>query len=290
MTRPEIANEKPPIGIRPMRLRGRDQDDTIGRGLINRALSASLLLLLIGTAPAPSAMVRGQVTPPPQAGPEPLPQTTKPKRSPKPAEMREEEVKEARELLSALGYWVNPDVKRVDVSLRHSLIVFQKIEGRPRTGVLNGEELTALRHAHRPQARESGYPHLEIDLSRQVLFVVDGEGAILRILPVSTGSGELFTEGGRTRRAVTPTGRFTVAHKIEGWRKSPLGLLYYPSYIYGGVAIHGNPSVPARPASHGCIRIPMFAAKELYEVAAIGTIVLVYDSSLTAPVTASSVP
>jgi len=44
------------------------------------------------------------------------------------------------------------------------------------------------------------------------------------------------------------------------------------------VAIHGNPSVPARPASHGCIRIPMFASREFSEIADIGMVVIVYDS------------
>jgi lipoprotein-anchoring transpeptidase ErfK/SrfK len=87
----------------------------------------------------------------------------------------------------------------------------------------------------------------------------------------------LFIEGGVTRRAITPTGRFKVTRKIEGWRKSPLGLLYYPNYIYDGIAIHGNPSVPARPASHGCIRIPMFAAEEFSQIAVIGMEVIVYD-------------
>jgi lipoprotein-anchoring transpeptidase ErfK/SrfK len=55
-------------------------------------------------------------------------------------------------------------------------------------------------------------------------------------------------------------------------------LLYYPNYIHYGIAIHGNPSVPAHPASHGCIRIPMFASREFGEIATIGMVVIVYDS------------
>jgi lipoprotein-anchoring transpeptidase ErfK/SrfK len=58
-----------------------------------------------------------------------------------------------------------------------------------------------------------------------------------------------------------------------------MGLLYYPNYIYGGVAIHGSPSVPATPASHGCIRIPIFAAKEFFDMATLGMPVLIYDSN-----------
>jgi lipoprotein-anchoring transpeptidase ErfK/SrfK len=188
------------------------------------------------------------------------------------------EISEARELLDQLGYWVDLDAKGNDASLRHALIAFQKIEGRNRTGVLTREELEALRLTQRPRTLETGYPHIEVDLNRQVLFIVDVAGVPLRILPISSGSGEFFTEGGDTRQAITPTGRFKVNRKIEGWRKSPLGSLYYPNYFYYGVAIHGNPSVPAHPASHGCIRIPMFAAREFSEIATIDMVVIVYDN------------
>jgi N-acetylmuramoyl-L-alanine amidase len=198
--------------------------------------------------------------------------------------LSEQEISEGRELLDQLGYWVNVDVAGTDVSLRHALIAFQKIEDRERTGVLTLQELEALRVAQTPQALETGYPHIEIDLHRQVLFVVEVAGVPLRILPISSGSGEFFTEGGVTRQAITPTGRFKIYRKIEGWRKSPLGLLYYPNYIYGGIAIHGNPSVPANPASHGCIRIPMFASREISEIATIGMVVIVYDGDPLADV------
>ncbi len=203
-------------------------------------------------------------------------QQEEPKR--KAAPLTDDEIEEARRRLSELGYWLDTQAKGRDASLRHALIAFQKIEDRKRTGVLTREELEALRKAQPPLPQEEGYPHIEVDLQLQVLFVVECcDDAPLLILPISSGSGELFTEGGYTRRAITPTGRFKVTRKIEGWRKSPLGLLYYPNYIYDGIAIHGNPSVPAQPASHGCIRIPMFAAKEFSQIAVIGMEVIVYD-------------
>lgn len=187
------------------------------------------------------------------------------------------EILEARALLDQLGYWVSVGGKRKDDSLRHALIAFQKIEGRKRTGVLTIEELEALRVAQKPQAFETGYPHIEIDLHRQIMFVVGAQGD-LRTLPISSASGEFFTQGGETRQAITPTGRFKVYRKVEGWRKSPLGSLYYPNYIHYGIAIHGNPSVPTSPASHGCIRVPMFAARELSKIASVGMVVIVYDT------------
>ncbi|MBO0720888.1 MAG: murein L,D-transpeptidase [Blastocatellia bacterium] len=239
-------------------------------------LIALSLTLSIAMAGGPGGIVDGQVPQPRQDGQVNV--------------ISESEIKEARKLLDTLGYWLIVDVQGLDASLRHALIAFQKIEGLPRTGILTKEELEVIRQARRPAARDPEYAHIEVDLSRQVLFVVDDEGVVTRILPVSTGSGELFTEGGRTRRAITPTGRFTVSWKIEGWRKSPLGLLYYPNYIYDGIAIHGNPSVPPQPVSHGCIRIPMFASKEFYRMAAIGTIVLVYDNRQPAPLAALPLP
>jgi RNA polymerase-binding transcription factor DksA len=195
--------------------------------------------------------------------------------------MKPEEIMEAETRLADLGYWTGPIDGKFDGATRHALIAFQKIEGRKRTGELTADELIALRSARRHEPREKGFAHVEIDLHLQVAFIVDAAGVVSGILPISSGSGELFASEGWARRAVTPTGRFTIQRKIAGWRKSPLGLLYYPNYITGGVAIHGNPLVPARPQSHGCIRIPMFAAKEFSEMVPIGTVVLVYDEHST---------
>ena len=103
------------------------------------------------------------------------------------------------------------------------------------------EEKSGARAGPPPLApRETGYAHVEVDLSRQRLSVVDDSGRVVKTLPVSSGSGKWFTSEGRTRRAITPRGRFTVDRKIAGWHKSPLGMLYYPIYINQGVAIHGS--------------------------------------------------
>ena len=130
--------------------------------------------------------------------------------------------------MKELGYWVNGDGPLKEASLHHALIAFQKIESRPRTGVLTEDEMQALRAAKRPRPRESGYPHVEIDLCRQVLFVVESGDLPLSILPVSTGSGQCFTEGGRTRRAITPRGRFTVAAQNPRLAQEPAGLTLLP--------------------------------------------------------------
>jgi hypothetical protein len=60
---------------------------------------------------------------------------------------------------------------------------------------------------------------------------------------------------------VTPGGSYGFYRQGRGWETGPLGSLYNPVYFNGGIAVHGSRSVPAQPASHGCIRIPMGAAE-----------------------------
>jgi lipoprotein-anchoring transpeptidase ErfK/SrfK len=73
-----------------------------------------------------------------------------------------------------------------------------------------------------------------------------------------------------------------VSRKIDGWRKAPLGSLFYPNYFLGGVAIHGSPTVPAHADSHGCVRIPVYAAKEFSSITPVGTVVVVHEGGVMA--------
>jgi lipoprotein-anchoring transpeptidase ErfK/SrfK len=187
-----------------------------------------------------------------------------------------QEIFEAEQLLSVLGYWTGPVDGNFDANSRHALIAFQKVEGRKRTGQLTFAELAALRTAVKPLARYTGYAHIEIDLGRQVLFVVNDGDAVTHILPVCTGNEQTYIDHGQVHRAHTPRGQFKVTRKIPGYRLSSLGLLYYPNYIHEGIAIHGSWAMAVNPDSHGCIRIPMFAAKPFSELVQIGTDVIVY--------------
>ena len=186
------------------------------------------------------------------------------------------QIKEAERSLSELGYWTGPIDGRFDEASRSALIAFQKFESRPPTGRLTLEELEKIRHSTSPEARETGYEHIEVDVDRQLLFFVNQEGAV-KVLPVSTGSGKQFVDEGQTSVAYTPRGRFVVYEKSHGWEYGPLGSLYFANYISGGVAIHGSRNVPTQPETHGCIRVPVFAARELSQLMRLGTIVLVYD-------------
>ena len=186
------------------------------------------------------------------------------------------EVQEAERRLTELGYWGGPVDGRVDAATQAALIAFQKYEGRDVTGRLTSQEIEAIRGSTAPKAREPGYEHVEVDLDRQVLLIVDNQDRV-RVLPVSSGNGKTFVWDSETSIAYTPRGRFVVYEKGVGWEDNVSGSMYYANYISGGIAIHGSYDVPTHPASHGCIRIPMFAAREVSKLMKLGTIVLVYD-------------
>jgi lipoprotein-anchoring transpeptidase ErfK/SrfK len=186
------------------------------------------------------------------------------------------QVKEAERRLADMGYWTGTVDGLLDPATRAALLSFQKWEGRAVSGVLTIDEFEAIRTATSPKAREDGYEHVEVDLDRQVLLLVEDDAKV-RVLPVSTGNGKEFFYDGQTSIAYTPRGRFVVYEKGVGWENNVPGSMYYPNYISGGIAIHGSLNVPVQPASHGCIRIPMFAAVEVSKLLKLGTIVLVYD-------------
>jgi peptidoglycan hydrolase-like protein with peptidoglycan-binding domain len=188
------------------------------------------------------------------------------------------QTKEAERRLSELGYWTGPVDGLFDAASRAALIAFQNWEGRPISGRLTMSELEAIRTSNVPRPRESDYAHVEVDLDRQVLMSIDEEGRV-RVLRVSTGSGKPFMEDGQESVAHTPRGRFVVYDKSYGWEDGIRGTVYYAKYISGAVAIHGYLSVPTQPASHGCIRVPVFAAREVSRMLKLGTIVLVYDKT-----------
>ena len=124
--------------------------------------------------------------------------------------------------------------------------------------------------------RQPGTPaHVEVYLPEQVMAVFNGTVLAL-VTHISSGSneqwceevtispGELGNEDGTEPvkdgvcgRSVTPGGVYRFYRRVEGRRESQLGALYNPVYFNFGIAIHGAHQVPAEPASHGCIRIPM---------------------------------
>jgi peptidoglycan hydrolase-like protein with peptidoglycan-binding domain len=163
--------------------------------------------------------------------------------------------------LAELHYDVGKVDGVFDSMTSHAVLAFQKVHGMGRTSRATDDVVAKVMAAGQapPMLAGGGANRVEIDIKRQVLFLWKG-GGLYRILDVSTGSGKRYCVDGACATAVTPGGSFRVTRRIHGWRTSRLGRLYNPLYFNGGIAIHGSGSVPAYPASHGCVRITMAAA------------------------------
>ncbi|GAA4969397.1 hypothetical protein GCM10023334_092840 [Nonomuraea thailandensis] len=126
------------------------------------------------------------------------------------------------------------------------------------------------RSAHRrPLVPNGGADRVEISLRDQLLTVYRDRKPAL-ITHISSGAEVRYCEDGRCGNAITPVGDFRVSRRAPGWTTGRLGSMYNSLYFVGGIAMHGSTKVPLRPASHGCVRVPLTTSKRLFEMVKIG--------------------
>jgi putative peptidoglycan binding protein/L,D-transpeptidase-like protein len=187
-------------------------------------------------------------------------------------------VQELQQRLSGLGFWLGEIDGHYGQLTRQAVMAFQKAEDLDRDGVAGPQTRAELPTAARPAPHDDEGDHIEVDLERQLLLVVRG-GQVQWALNTSTGNGEAYDRpSGGSGVARTPRGDFEVERQINGVREAELGVLYRPKYFHGGIAVHGSGSIPAHPASHGCVRVTNAAMDLLWSsgVAPVGTEVDVY--------------
>lgn len=147
----------------------------------------------------------------------------------------------------------------------HAVVAFQGWERLPRTGIVDGRTRTALAGAHRPVPWARTPRALELDLGRQVLLVVAHRRTVRAIHVSSARPGY-----------ATPRGSFHVYRReLMSWSAPYATWMPYALYFTGGYAVHGFDSVPAYPASHGCVRMPLVEAPYVYNATPLGTPVFV---------------
>jgi hypothetical protein len=164
--------------------------------------------------------------------------------------------------LARLRYAIRGTDSRYRYDTYEAVLAFQKVHGMSRTGRVGSAFWRKFRYAHVPAARVGRGDHIEVSKTKQLLYEVRS-GKVVRIIHVSTGA-----------TGNTPVGRWRVYRLGPG---GSLSHMYYSMYFLRGFAIHGYHSVPPWPASHGCVRVPLWLAQGLYSRwGRIGTIIYVF--------------
>jgi L,D-transpeptidase-like protein len=152
-----------------------------------------------------------------------------------------------------------------DDATARAVMAYRKVNGMVRS--YSPSEAVVRRVLAGKGAFKPKYPgdgrHVEADISRQVLALINPRGRVHRVYHTSTGA------------PATPTvlGRFRVYRKSPGTNAKGM---VHSSYFIRGYAMHGYASVPPYNASHGCLRVPIPNAWSIYSWVRMGTVVRVY--------------
>jgi peptidoglycan hydrolase-like protein with peptidoglycan-binding domain len=191
-------------------------------------------------------------------------------------------VADLRTALAAAGYRPGEGTE-YDAALRGAVLAFQKQNWLPRDGVFHAYQWDMVLMPVEIPARDGEPDRVEVDLARQVLYLVEDD-ALAGVVPISSGNGDTYrSSSGNLARAVTPEGDFSFYRQASGWYRSYLGSMYRPVFFRGGYAVHGSSSVPAYPASHGCVRVQNWDMDWLRTRVELGMPVHVYGIRVTAP-------
>jgi peptidoglycan hydrolase-like protein with peptidoglycan-binding domain len=120
-----------------------------------------------------------------------------------------------------------------------------------------------------PTPRGEGPLQIVVSREKQVLTVFDGD-TVVATSRISSGK----------RGHETPTGIFSILekrryHESNIYSNAPMPFMQ--RLTWSGIALHSSGSVPAYPASHGCVRMPDAFAKTLFRMTTRGLHVVISD-------------
>jgi hypothetical protein len=162
-------------------------------------------------------------------------------------------------------HFATPVTGYYDDGTARAVLAFRKTNDMSRDGYATHEVYAKLlRHRGAFQLR---YPkagkHVEFDWSRQVLTLAQN-GKPYRTYHTSSG------------KSSTPTVFGTYHFYLQTPGTNAKGMVD-SSYFIGGYAIHGYADVPAYPASHGCLRVPIPNAAQIFNWVDIGDPIFLYQ-------------
>jgi peptidoglycan hydrolase-like protein with peptidoglycan-binding domain len=147
-----------------------------------------------------------------------------------------------------------------------AVVAFQKAYGLSRDYVFGDSCWRKLETAKVIKARyASPSTHLEVDKGRQIAMVVKN-GTPYGIIAISSGA-----------TGNTPSGTFHIFIKSLWADSNYGGKLFRSMGFYRDFAMHGYSPVPPYPASHGCVREPMWVAQWMYDQSWVGETVYLYN-------------
>ena len=109
-----------------------------------------------------------------------------------------------------------------------------------------------------------------VSIPEQRAYVTRG-GALVGVTTVSTG------KPGHD----TPAGEYTILQKNKDHRSNLYAnapMPYMQRLTWDGIALHAG-KIPGRPASHGCVRLPLAFARRLFAMTELGATVVVLDGA-----------
>jgi lipoprotein-anchoring transpeptidase ErfK/SrfK len=124
-----------------------------------------------------------------------------------------------------------------------------------------------------PARAEQGEVEVVVSIPLQRAYVYRG-GTLIGVTTVSTGR----------RGHETPTGTFPILQKRREhysnlYNNAPMPFMQ--RLTWDGIALHAG-QIPGRPASHGCVRLPLAFARHLFGATQIGATVHILDRSPSA--------
>ena len=165
--------------------------------------------------------------------------------------------------LQEQGFHTGTKGARVTSGTRLAIKAFRKTNGMGRSDNYRPSVFRKLlmgKGAFKP--RYDNGRHVEVDLSRQVMSLIQGDRPV-HTFHVSTGT------------SATPTvrGGYRFYRKDAGYNSKRM---YFSVYFIRGYATHGFNPVPNYPASHGCVRNPIQFSRFIYNWIDIGMPIYVY--------------
>ena len=140
----------------------------------------------------------------------------------------------------------------------------------PAPAAVEQAELSPGEFVWQPERAPAGEVEVVVSIPLQRAYVYRA-GTLIGVTTVSTGK-----PGHRT-----PTGRFDILEKHARhfssiYNNAPMP--YMQRLTWGGIALHAG-QIPGHPASHGCVRLPLAFAKNLFGVTRLGASVHIIQQS-----------